>query len=84
LAGRARFAGDELLVRVNDRLIDNDEAGAAALRGLLAELVGQLYPGLAVQMAPGAADPRALLSVRVRAPGAPELAALIDRLRRPA
>jgi hypothetical protein len=83
LAGRLRFAGDELLVRVNDRLFDNDAAGAAWLRGLLAELAALLYPGVVATFEAAAADPRARLGVRVRAPGASGVAALLARIGRP-
>jgi hypothetical protein len=74
------FRGDELLIRVNDRLrFPNDDATFAALEPFLGRALKKLYGGVATSTQREGTE-RDLFTVRVRAPGAPPASELLQRL----
>ena len=80
LAGKIKFATDHLLFRVYDRLLaPNDARTFAAVKPELENLVKDLYGG-----SPAALDfqprPGSLFEVTIKAPNAPKLADLLDRV----
>lgn len=80
LAGRLRFRGDELLLRVNDRLrAPNTEGAAAVLRPGIESLLGRLYPGTGFEIE-REGEPRDLLTLRIRAHRTVPVAMLLGRL----
>jgi hypothetical protein len=75
-----RFRGDELLFRLNDRLLGPNTAETfVSVEPVLRDVLGQLYAGTPFSME-RVGTPRELFSVRVLAPGAPGVAALRQRL----
>jgi hypothetical protein len=80
LAGKVRFATNEFLFRINDRLRAPNTAGFfARVRPELDTFARRLFEGIDISLAAEAGE-RELFSVRLRAAGAPSLAALLDRL----
>jgi hypothetical protein len=80
LAGRLRFRGDEMVLRVNDRLrAPNTDAAAAALEPALEALLGRLYPGVGFEIE-REGEPRDLLTLRIRARRSVPVAVLLGRL----
>ena len=80
LAGRLRFRGDEMVLRVNDRLrAPNTDAAAEALRPALEALLGRLYPGTSFEIE-REGEPRDLLTLRIRAQRSVPAAMLLSRL----
>jgi hypothetical protein len=80
LAGKLRFATNELLFRINDRLAaPASDATLAAVRGELGALAAKLYPGGGNLERVG--GPKELFSVRITSSTAesPPLAALVER-----
>ena len=90
LAGRLAFRGDELLLRVNDRLAaagggnGGGDGAEADLRHLLRPLLAELFAGaeVRVERRDGGADTRPTLAVH--AAEAPDVATLLARLAPPA
>jgi hypothetical protein len=77
LDAKLRFATDELLVRLPDRLrVPNDDAGYAELVPELSALLDKLYGAGAFTLERGPGAPAAL-SLRVKAKAAPELSSLL-------
>jgi hypothetical protein len=77
--GRVQFRGDELLLRLNDRLYAATPAAYQRLLGHLEPLLDTLYPDCLVQVEPvTGADTR--LSVVIRAPYSPDVGTLLQRL----
>jgi hypothetical protein len=75
-----RFRGDELVIRLNDRLrAPNTKATFAAAEPVLKDVLGKLYAGSAFTVE-HLADPRELFGVRVKAPGAPGVSELLARV----
>lgn len=72
-----QFSTNELLMRVNDRLAEDD---FDSIKGALSALMPRLVSEFEVE--PSGA-PKQLLSARVRAPGAPDIATLRQRLSAP-
>jgi len=80
LAGRVRFSTDEVLFRINDRLLAPNSADTfAGIRPELDAFVRRLYGGADVSLL-HEGGPRELFSVRVIARGAAPVATLLDRL----
>jgi len=80
LGGKLRFATDEVLVRVPDRLrAPNDDAAFHELSNEVSAFLERLYGAGAFNIARGPAAP-APLELRVHATGAPELSALLTRV----
>jgi len=78
LSGRLTFPGDELLLRVNDRLaVTSPEELTAVLTPALEPLLDELYPGTRVEVEArgGGATPPALYLRAAEAPGAASLLA---------
>jgi hypothetical protein len=79
LAG-LRFRGDELLFRVNDRLLaPPGEDTFAAFRPALDALCSRLFAGAPHQLTL-VGGPKELFSVRITSPGASDARTLLDRL----
>jgi hypothetical protein len=75
---RLEFRTDELLFRVNDRLLaPNTDAGFEALRPTLEAALGRLFAKFTLARE---GSEKELLTARIAAPGAPPVAALLDRL----
>jgi hypothetical protein len=75
-----RFRGDEMLVRLNDRLhAPNTKEGFAAISPVLREVLAQVYAGTPFTLEQVGTS-RELFSVVVKAPGAPGIAALLPRV----
>lgn len=80
LAGRLRFRGDEMVLRINDRLrAPNTDAAADALRPALEALLARLYPGASFEIE-REGEPRDLLTLRIRAQRSVPVAMLLGRL----
>ncbi len=80
LQGNLKFRGDELLVRVNDRLLAPNRSDAfARLLGPLEPVLQHLYPGGTVKLEP-VADPKSRLTVHVKAADSPDVNTLLKRL----
>lgn len=80
LGGKARFRGDELLFRVNDRLLGPNTAETfLAVEPVLREVLGRLYAERDFTIE-RVGSPRDLFSVRVLAPGSPGVAELLARI----
>jgi len=78
LTGKIKFATDELLFRVNDRLAaPSSDATFLALRPELAALAKALFAGPVTLTREG--GPKELFAVRIKSPAAPPLAALLER-----
>lgn len=80
LGGKLTFATNEVLVRTPDRLnAPNDDASFAELSATVAPLLDKLYgaSSYTIERGPLAPEP---LSVRVKAPSAPSLSALLAKL----
>ena len=78
LTGKAKFATNELLFRVNDRLAaPNSDATLAALRPELEALAKQLFGGPFELAREG--GPKQLFAVRIKSSASPPLAALVER-----
>jgi hypothetical protein len=75
-----RFRGDELVLRVNDRLsAPNTKETFAALRPAVEAVLKKLYAGAAFSVEPFG-GPRELFSLRVKAKGAPGVTELLSRI----
>jgi hypothetical protein len=80
LSPAIRFRGDELVLRVNDRLTaPNTKEAFAALEPAFREALGRVYAGTAFTVEQFG-TPRELFSVRVKAKGAPGVADLLSRV----
>jgi hypothetical protein len=80
LSPAIRFRGDELVLRVNDRLsAPNTKEAFAELEPAFREALGKLYAGTAFTLEQFG-TPRELFSVRVKAKGAPGVADLLSRV----
>ena len=80
LPKRLRFRVDELLFRVNDRLLGpNTDETMAAVEPVLRDVLGKVYAGTAFTLA-RVGTPRELFTVRVTAPGAAGVSSLLQRL----
>jgi hypothetical protein len=80
LGGKVRFATNELLFRVNDRLVaPNDDATFAALKPELEAFAGKIFAGPVELAREG--GPKDLFAVRLTAPAAPSvsLTTLLER-----
>ena len=77
---RLSFRTDEFLFRINDRLLaENTQAGFEAVRPTLEAALGPLLGSSPFSLAREGSE-KELLTVRIAAPGAPPVAALLDRL----
>jgi len=75
-----RFRTDELLFRVNDRLLaPNTKENVAAVEPVLREALAKVYAGADITLE-SEGSPRELLTLRVKAPGAPRVDGLLARL----
>lgn len=75
-----RFRGDELLVRLNDRLrAPNTNETLASVQPVLKDVLGTLYAGRPFTVE-HLGDPRALFGVRVKSAGAPGVSDLLARI----
>jgi len=80
LGGKLKFATDEVLIRLPDRLrVANDDAGFQEASNDVAPLLDKLYGagGYAIERGPSAPEP---LALRIRAKSAPALSALLAAL----
>jgi hypothetical protein len=78
LTGKIKFATNELLFRVNDRLAaPNTDATLAALKPELEALCKTLFAG-PYELA-RAGGPKELFAVRIKSPASPPLATLLER-----
>jgi hypothetical protein len=77
LAGKLRFATNELLFRINDRLSPNTEATLAAVRPELEALATRVFQGPFELARTGSA--RDLFSVRLTSASSAPLSALLER-----
>ena len=78
LTGKIKFATDELLFRVNDRLAaPNSDATFVALRPELEALAKALFAGPVALTREG--GPKELFAVRIKSPSSPPLTALLER-----
>ena len=79
LQGRLKFRGDELLVRVNDRLVSSTPDAFGALQAHLRPVLEKLYPGCQVEVERcGKSDSRLAAAIKVAADG--DVATLYSRL----
>lgn len=77
---KVRFRGDEVLVRLNDRLLaPNDASTYAEAEPVLRRAFEKLYGDVAFTLNHEGSS-RELFTVRVRAPGAPKAGELLARL----
>jgi len=75
-----RFRGDEILFRVNDRLLGtNDEPTRSAVRPVVEKVAKALYGDTPFTLE-AEGTPRELLTFRIRAPGVKSIDALLGRL----
>jgi hypothetical protein len=75
-----RFRGDELLFRLNDRLLAPNTAETfSSVEPLLRDVLGKLYLGVAFSLE-RIGTSRELFSVKATAPGAPGVGALLQRI----
>ena len=66
LQGRVRFRGDEMLLRINDRLVSPTPAAFDDLQAHLQPVLASLYPGSQVEVERcGGADSRLAVAIRV-------------------
>jgi hypothetical protein len=80
LQGRLRFRGDELLLRINDRLLaPNVPQTFAALRPDIQTVLAELYDGADVSLEHDA-NPEHLFGVYAKASASPSAAELLRRL----
>ena len=80
LATPLRFRGDELLFRLNDRLLaPNTPETFASVEPVLRAVLGEVYAGAPFTLE-RVGTPKELFSVSVKAPGAPGVSALLPRL----
>jgi hypothetical protein len=80
LGGKLRFRADELLFRINDRLLaPSTEPTFAAVRPALDDLAGKLFAGAPYELAL-ASTPRQLFAVKITTAGKSDLRTLLDRL----
>lgn len=79
LQGKLRFRSDELLLRLNDRLVATTPAAVAHLHRHLEPLLVELYPDCEVKVEP-ASTRESRLSVIIRAPYSPGVEVLLARL----
>jgi len=80
LPAKIRFRGDELVLRLNDRLrAPNTPRTLAAVEPVLRAALAVLYAGIAFRIEP-VGEPRDLFGVRVTAPGAPGVSDLLARI----
>ena len=79
LQGRVRFRGDEMLLRVNDRLVSPTPDAFDDLQAHLQPVLASLYPGSQVEVGRfGEADSRLAVAIRVSEDA--EVATLCSRL----
>jgi len=75
-----RFRGDELTIRLNDRLrAPNDKATFASVEPVLRASLAKVYGATAFTIE-SFGEPRDLFGVRVKAPGAPGVSELLARI----
>jgi hypothetical protein len=80
LAGRLTFRTEELLVRINDRLLaPNTDSTAAAIKPDIQAIAAVLYPGAALSFV-HPPDPQKLLELLVKTQQSVPLATLLERL----
>jgi len=80
LIGKMKFRADETEITINDRLIaPNTEGTFAELKADLATFLAKLYGGSSVSMERND-DPRKCVSLRIKASGTSEIAALLKNL----
>jgi hypothetical protein len=80
LAGKLRFAGDEIRITLNDRLrAPNTTETLEQARPHVEALAAELFPDQDVQIEHPAA-PLAPFELRIKAPQAPTVSTLLDRL----
>jgi hypothetical protein len=80
LSTKIRFRGDELVLRLNDRLrAPNTPETLAGVEPALRAALSILYAGVAFTLEP-IGERRDLFGVRVRAPGAPGVSELLARV----
>jgi hypothetical protein len=80
LAGKLRFRTDDWLFRINDRLAaPNTDETFAACKPELEAIARRMFEGGSFEIT-RASSGRQLFAVRLRAPGAPGLSVLLDRL----
>jgi hypothetical protein len=78
LAGKLRFATNELLFKINDRLAaPNDDATFAAVREELHAMATRIFAGPVELTRTG--TPKDLFSVRMTTPASPSLTVLLER-----
>jgi hypothetical protein len=78
LTGKLHFATNELLFRVNDRLLaPNSDATFAAIKGELEALAAKIFPGT-VELA-RVGGPKDLFAVRLKSSSSAALATLLER-----
>jgi hypothetical protein len=83
LNGRLRFRTDEIVFRINDRLLGPNNAETyAAVKPELESLVRELYPQASASFE-HRADPLRLFEVRIKATQGPDVATLLGRLGTP-
>ncbi|MEO6574126.1 MAG: hypothetical protein ABIP89_09825 [Polyangiaceae bacterium] len=82
LAGKSRFATNELLFRINDRLLaPNVPATFAEVAPILSQVCARLYGETAFELTHEPGRPDELFTVRIRATGeAPSVKTLLERL----
>jgi len=80
LQGRLSFATNELLIRLNDRLLaPNNMQTMAAVRPAVEALMRQIYGGSSVTVE-SKPQPDALFELRIKSSQSPPLTAMLDRL----
>jgi hypothetical protein len=80
LQGRLTFATNELLIRLNDRLLaPNNMQTMAAVRPAVEALMRQIYGGSAVTVESNP-QPQALFELRIKSSQSPPLMEMLDRL----
>jgi hypothetical protein len=80
VSGKMRFRTNDVLLRINDRLrAPNTPDTFNELKPELEAFARRLYDGVAVSLSQEGTQ-RELFSVRLLAPGAPSVSALLDRL----
>jgi hypothetical protein len=76
--GKVRFDATRIRFEANDRLrLPNDDEGYRAFEALVAEAMGAVFPGRAIQVSRVANDPRDRLALEVRLEGASSLQELV-------
>lgn len=80
-SGRLKFRGDELSIRIHDRLLaPNTPETFAAIKGDVEALGKKLYTGKPFTVEQRNAGGRTLFEVRIKSPEAPSVATLLERI----